>query len=231
MIDVDGDVYDVDIELPALDLDFAVGEGLISGVFDFPEMPFRAADFYCEPWLRDDEESYCEGGLSNVGVLLLNATKQRLLGFALTDATGAFRFGSLPFGSYHVMSDVPRFGRGTCEEIVLSPEQPQMKNLHLFINESGRVAMRKNGAEMTLPTFKVFPNPAKDEIVLSGLESLENYTITIRNLVGNMVLPQSLVQSDMVGECVLSVCDLPSGVYFIALNGRKGNWMTKFIKY
>ncbi len=93
MVEVDGDVYDVDIALPAKEQGFNTGNGSISGMFDYPESDFRARDFYCQPWLREGEDvDYCTDGLSNVGVLLLNSTKQRIVGFALTRNDGGFRF-------------------------------------------------------------------------------------------------------------------------------------------
>ncbi len=231
MIVVDGDVYDVDIELPVLQLGFADGYGSVTGVFDFPETPFRASDFYCGPWLREEEgEEYCTGGLSNVGVLLLNATKQRVLGFALTNAQGAFCFRNLPFGTYHLMSDVPRYGRGSCESVSLSPEHPEVEDLHLFINENGRVALRGNESPSS-QTLKAYPNPVAEELTLVGLERSEYYEITIANVGGGIIVSRQLAQSDLLGECALSVRDLPSGFYFITVNGEKGTWMTKFVKY
>lgn len=232
LIVVDGDVYDVDIDLPRLQQGFAVGSGRISGVFDYPEMPFKASDFYCASWLRESEgRRYCEGGLSNVGVILLNATKQRLLGFTLTDAKGDFHFDHLPFGTYHVLSDVPRYGRGVCEEVVLSPEQPTIEGLHLYIDGNGRVATRQQTIENLPQELLVYPNPTEKVIVVGGLESLGNYEFMIVNPMGGLVGPKRLLQADLLGECVLSVQDLPVGLYFITVSGKTGKTTVKFVKY
>lgn len=232
MIVVDGDVYDVDIDLPRLQQGFADGTGRISGAFDYPVTPFKASDFYCESWLRESgSQHYCDGGLSNVGVLLLNATKQRLLGFTLTNVKGNFHFEHLPFGTYHVLSDVPRYGRGVCEEVVLSPEQPVVEDIHLYIDSSGKVAMRQQTVGSLPQELRVYPNPAEKEIVVCGLESLENYEFTIVNPMGSMVGTQRFIQADLLGECVLSVQDLPAGLYFITMNDKTGKGIAKFVKY
>ncbi|MBQ6770239.1 MAG: right-handed parallel beta-helix repeat-containing protein [Bacteroidales bacterium] len=232
MVVVDGDVYDVDIDLPRLQQGFAVGLGRISGVFDYPDIPFKANDFYCEPWLREDgAQVYCDGGLSNVGVLLLNATRDRLLGFALTDTKGGFRFDNLPFGTYHVLSDVPRYGRGVCEQAVLSPEQPVVEGLHLFIDGNGRVASRRQTVGNLPHELRVYPNPADEEIVVCGLESLEDCEFVIVNPIGSLVGSQQSLQADLLGECVLPVHDLPSGMYFIIVSGKVGKGMAKFVKH
>lgn len=232
MIVVDGDVYDVDMDLPRLEKGFAVGAGRISGVFDYPEMPFKASDFYCESWLREnDGQRYCEGGLSNVGVILLNATKQRLLGFALTDAKGCFHFDNLPFGTYHVLSDIPRYGRGVCEEVVLSPEQPTVEGMNLYIDTNGRVASQRQTTQDLLQELRVYPNPTDGEIVVSGLESLGTYVFMIVNPLGTMVGQQRSLQADWLGECVLPVQDLSVGLYFITVSGTTGKKIVKFVKH
>ena len=230
---VDGDVYDVDIALPDLQQGFQMGAGCIGGVFDYPETPFKARDFYCEPWLREshDGETYCLDGLSNVGVLLMNATKQRVLGFALTGSDGSFRFRDLPFGTYYVMADLPRFGRGMVERISLSAEQPSVVNLHLYITDEGRVAMRHSSAEEPELGWSVFPNPAEGKVMVFGLQSLEEYMFTISDVMGKTVLPQRVLRSDLTGECTVSVDGLTSGVYFLQVTG-KSTWKTiKFVKY
>lgn len=233
MILVDGDVYDVDIELHRLEHGFAEGEGRISGWFDYPDMPFKAHDFYCRSWFRDENEmevAYCSGGLSNVGVVLLNATKQRILGFALTDASGAFRFRHLPFGKYYVLADVPRFGRGMMEEITISPNQPEVVDLHLFINANGRVAMFRDQL-LESEGLYVFPNPSQNEITVIGLESLENYYVTVSNVVGDIVKVQQQCAADLMGEMTISIDALQPGLYFVGMESQARRKVVKFIKY
>ena len=230
MIEVDGNVYDVDIELPALH-PLASGDGRIEGVFDYPETTFKARDFYCQPWLREGEDvSYCSDGLSNVGILLLNATKQRILGFTLTDFAGRFRLGNLPFGTYQVMADLPRYGRGMCEEITLSPEQPIIRDLHLFVNQDGRVMMRPNPSIVDEMELNVFPNPAEDRITISGLKANTNVQISIQNSLGLTLLAENKAVTNLLDELTLTLPDLPSGVYFIHVESSSGSVMAKFVK-
>lgn len=229
MVVVDGDVYDVDITLPVLEQGFGSGEGRIGGTFDFPEWAFKARDFYCQSWLDDgDEEAYCVDGLSNVGILLLNTTKQRVLGFALTDHMGQFCFKNLPYGTYHVMADLPRYGRGMCEELTLSPEQPSVLDLHLYVNE-GKVKMKHNDAEMTVSEVSIFPNPAEEEITVSGLKGQTAYDICVINGLGVVVL-ESKVQTNLLGECAIALADLPAGFYFVRMTSPTESKMVKFVK-
>ena len=230
MIVVDGDVYDVDMRLPKLYQGFGVGEGQINGVFDFPETGFRARDFYCQAWLQETGDmDYCVGGLSNVGILLLDAAKRHVLGFALTDANGAFRFSNLPFGTYYVMADVPRYGRGLCEEISLTPEHPLVDDLHLYIDERGKVASRPVAPCSEGKPLCVFPNPTEAKVFISGLESLSDYRAVVTDVLGNAVAA-TVLQADLIGEAQLEISHLSSGVYFLYVNGEDGTHVIKFVK-
>jgi len=230
MVVVDGDVYDVDIALPVREQGFGSGEGRIGGTFDFPEMVFRARDFYCQPWFGDgDDREYCIEGLSNMGIILLNATKQRVLGFAMTDYKGKFSFRGLPYGTYHVMADLPRYGRGLCEEITLSPEQPAALDLHLYVGEEGKVRMRQDEADVLVSEISVFPNPAEEEVMLTGLDGQTEYDIHIINNLG-VAVTESKVQTNLLGECAIIVADLPMGIYFVHAIGPTESKMVKFIK-
>lgn len=231
MIVVDGNVYDVDIELPVLVSGFNTGEGCISGVFDYPEMPFKGRDFYCQPWLREGSDvEYCLGGLSNVGVLLLNATKQRILGFALTDPTGRFHFRGLPFGTYQVMADLPRYGRGTCEEITVSQANPSVEGLHLYVNQNGRVCMRNQNDVLTINDLCVYPVPVEKELTIEGLPGNTEYDVLVTNVLGLTVMPVKKVQTNMLGEFSMEVAELPVGLYLIQVSNSSVSVMAKFLK-
>ena len=231
MIVVDGDVHDVDIELPALFSGFKVGEGMVSGVFDYPDFPFKGRDFYCQPWLREGAGTeYCSGGLSNVGVLLLNSTKQRLLGFALTDTSGQFNFRNLPFGTYQVMADLPRYGCGICEEITISQANPSVEGLHLFVNQEGRVCMRKQNNEWMGNALYVYPNPIESELTAGGLQGDTEYEVSVTNVLGMAVMPAMKKQTNLLGEISMEVPKLPAGLYFIRLSNQSTSVMAKFIK-
>ena len=231
MIEVDGDVYDVDLVLPALVQGFNIGEGRVMGVFDMPDNPFKARDFYCQPWLREGSDAdYCSGGLSNVGVLLLNAGKQRVLGFALTDETGRFRFNNLPFGTYQVMADLPRYGRGVCEQLTLSAEQPTVTGLHLYLDQRGRVSANYEGTEAEAMEPRLYPNPVETALQVSGLKGHTEYQTVVFNSLGIQVTPELTVQTDMLGEFSMSVSELPAGLYVIQIKGASESAVAKFVK-
>lgn len=230
MIVVDGNVYDVDIVLQPREQGYESGEGKIGGVFEFPEVSFKARDFYCQSWLRDsDGEEYCIEGLSNVGILLLNATKQRILGFALTDHLGKFSFRNLPYGTFNVMADLPRYGRGLCEEITLSPEHSSVLDLHLFISGEGKVRMRENEVGVTASEIGIFPNPVEDEFTIFGLREQTVYNICVLNNMG-VVMTEHASRTNVLGECVIAVANLPVGIYYVRVTNATESVMMRFVK-
>ena len=230
MISVDGNVLDVDIVLPDREQGFTGGTGSIGGVFDYPETDFRAGAFYCHSWLRESGDvEFCNGGLSNVGVLLLDATKQRILGFTLTDEYGRFRFKGLPFGTYHVMADVPRYGRGLCEEVALSPDQPCVADMHLYIDGRGRVAMRPNDLVLEDALPVLFPNPVKDVMTIRGLQALGYYSVLLTDALGDVMLSIE-VKADLFGECQIEAGGLAQGIYFLTVAHATERHVLKFVK-
>ena len=229
LIKVNGNVYDVDIKLPEIPTAFSSGNGLISGVFDYPTMSFEAGGFYCQPWLREgDAESYCTEGLSNVCITLLNSTKERVLGFAITDERGRFSLRNLLFGSYYVLADLPRYGRGMCEAVTISPEEAQITDLHLFVNREGRVAMHR-GNQNVLDEISVFPNPAVDELTVSGLPKDEKCELTIANVLGEIVVSETCF-SDLYGNILLSISDLHNGIFVLHLQSDGFETCVRFVK-
>ena len=231
MVVVDGNVFDIDLTLPSTETDFANGMGSIGGWFEIPDGEFKARSFYCAPWLADhDETAYCTEGLSNVGVMLLNATKQRVLGFALTNAAGHFRFSELPFGTYHVMADLPRYGRGMCEQIVLTPENPEIGNIGLYITREGRVAMRQPTETLAETSLTVSPNPATDQLTIVGLTATDSFLAAVYDMSGAMVMPAQTLFPDKLGHCTMAVGSLPKGVYCIVVQGKTENKIVKFVK-
>ena len=231
MVLVDGNVYDIDIQLVEVQNDFVGGGGSIRGMFELPVMGSKSQEFYCQPWFSDNDDAYCVDGLSNAAVVLLNATKQRVLGFTLTDAIGRFAFRNLPFGIYHVMADLPRYGRGMVERIELTPEQPAMEDLHLFVDREGRMAMRRQPEEPMGSFSTVYPNPAEAMITVGGLQHFVNHLITVTDVIGNIVIPTQRLSSDLVGECHISVNELKTGVYFVVVESQTGKETLKFVKY
>jgi hypothetical protein len=81
--------------------------------------------------------------------------------------------------------------------------------------------------ELNTQQVKLYPNPASDIINIEG-EFEDNSTLNLTNAQGQLV--RQMVISNSSNKSILSVADLPSGVYFIELNDNEANWKGSFIK-
>lgn len=79
-------------------------------------------------------------------------------------------------------------------------------------------------------TLQVYPNPAEETVVLIGLDVNTSYSVTVLNSSGMMVLHETQMSSNLLGELPISVPTLPSGIYFIRVKGVSETMMAKFVK-
>ena len=128
------------------------------------------------------------------------------------------------------MADLPRYGRGMCEEITISPERPAVSGLHLFVNREGKVSMRYQNGDQYSTQVQVYPNPVEALVTVNSLSSNATYNVVVLNSSGMIVLSENQLRSNLLGELTISVDDLSSGLYFIQVKGTQGTMMAKFVK-
>ena len=66
--------------------------------------------------------------------------------------------------------------------------------------------------------------------MVKGLSGNTTYSVTVLNSLSMMVLPETQMRSDLLGELPVSVGSLSSGIYFIQVKGAKETMMAKFVK-
>ncbi len=74
--------------------------------------------------------------------------------------------------------------------------------------------------------FKLYPNPASDQIILDFYGSVTSRLIRVLSSTGQKVL--ELDEEDLV--LILDINDLPSGIYIIEVYEKNSRWMKKFVK-
>jgi hypothetical protein len=86
--------------------------------------------------------------------------------------------------------------------------------------------------EIKNATMAIYPNPAKQSVVISS-QSLVN-TIEITDVLGRVMLrneASKTISNNQSSITNIEVSELPSGIYFIKATDTKGNTMNgKFIK-
>lgn len=232
---LDGNVFDVDIYLPTPIKDFPQGTGSISGKFDYPELSFVDTLFYCDGWFEQDTSvTYCDGGLSNIIISLYNSHKTHIIDYAVTDEKGNFKFSDLPFGAYYIMTDIPRYKTSIPQILTISPEHPEIKDIHFFIDANDRLVIRlPNQSEQEKDNdLTLFPNPCDKECTLGG--NLENgiYHVEIYNTLGVKIF-NCCVSFDQSVPLTFSTSDFPNGIYLIKIyNSNKMLYInTLFVRH
>ena len=79
--------------------------------------------------------------------------------------------------------------------------------------------------------FMVIPNPAGDEITITGNPKLEigNWKLDIYNLLGEAVFRKQLQSKNSKLETI-NVSSLPPGIYFLQVYNETGKWNGRFVK-
>ena len=81
-----------------------------------------------------------------------------------------------------------------------------------------------SNAESEKSNILIYPNPATDELTIKTDEQYNSYTISNN-------LGQQMLQADLqVKETKLSIKSLPSGIYYLSLEGESGTAVRKFVK-
>jgi hypothetical protein len=75
--------------------------------------------------------------------------------------------------------------------------------------------------------LSVFPNPASNELIISGMKSAIK-KIEISNVLGEMVFGKNI--SDGNYSCSVNISPLPPGIYFVKAVGQKEERVAKFVK-
>ena len=210
ILPVEADVYDLDIYLPDGGFLLPIGDASISGHMLMPSFSKYNSDIYCAPWFQNSGGQFCNGGLSNITVLLYNSSKTTLLDYALTDEFGDFYLTNLPYGNYMLEAEKAGYFSTTSPLIVLSPDHKNETGVILEINNQKiGISIETNSESENI--IDVYPNPAINEINIPYSSQESTSEIYISNVFGHIVLKQ--IVSDQDGA-VINIQHLASGIYF-----------------
>lgn len=89
----------------------------------------------------------------------------------------------------------------------------------LFTNNGGFVGLK----EIDQSNFTIYPNPASDFIIIENTNEFEIENVALLDLEGNVI------KSILLDIKELEITELPSGIYFIRIEGKNEIWMEKII--
>jgi len=224
-LEVNADVYDIDIYLPSTDYQLPEGEASISGHFTMPASGLFASDIFCRSWFAEKVEyDFCRSGVSNITVFLYNSDATKLLDFTLTNRDGNFYFNHLPYGNYIVDAEKTGYQTTVSPVIGLSPEHKHETGIVLEVKEKKIGIYRSNITPPLATNNKVYPNPTLGELNLIMDVETEQLSgnIKIFNMFGQSVLKENITfdSPDKHFRVKLQLGHLPSGMYFGTVNNR-----------
>jgi hypothetical protein len=205
------DTYHVEIELTENAFEPPPGMASISGRFEMPASN-QGLKNYCGPWFTEDYFSYCDGGLSNVTIILYNDLNNIPLDYTLTDYEGRFLFNGLPYGKYIIDAEKQGFETTLSPLIEVNREVQARDNIRLRIEQNNKIGVYVPEIELTV-NAGVYPNPANDVIHVNM--SCDNpLEIRIFNLFGQQLIfneSRNIQISDT--DIALDISHLSNGMY------------------
>lgn len=162
-------------------------------------------------------------------ILLLTTVNDVAVGYTYSDATGAFSFPNLPYGTYKLFGDAGgktnppllitlSAGSATVNSVVFE------ENDKTFEGHVGNVGVRTQKSD----DLRVYPNPAGAYIILNGLNKLAGTkTVTVKNVAGAVLFTQEVSSGDILN---ITTEKLPAGMYMLQVQSASGVRNIRFVK-
>jgi hypothetical protein len=228
--DIQGNTHEIDIRLPSIEVHLPEGQGTISGRFLLPEQSYFCLQAYCTPWFGENNEDLCNGGLSNVSILLYSLSRQKVYHHTLTDAKGKFNFGSLPYGTYILEAEIADYESAVSAELVIGPQMETITEILLQIETEKIISITVPKKVLYPSGLHVFPNPARDYISISSswLSNEQNYQVIIYDLPGSEI--KRITTSPSGSYIRFETRELNKGIYLGKISDGFENHFFRFIR-
>ena len=229
-VELEGDIYGLDIHLMAIASPLPEATGRITGSFALPGISNGDLEIFCQPWFADQGELYCDGGLSNITVFLYGESGKRIYDYTLTGENGNFAFSELPFGDFTLKVELAGYQSPFSETISLTPENNTISDIQLFIGPEKKVGIFIPPTNNVAQGFLVFPNPASDKLILKlpVNESNPGATVRVFNNLGKLVRFYSVPTQTQRIELTLN--GLKAGIYHGRLKQGENIRTFNFVK-
>lgn len=160
--------------------------------------------------------------LAGMQVMLFNLSGQAIA-YTYTDASGAFGFSDLAYGSYQVY--VEALGVQTIPALVtIGSETPSVEDVHILASET-LISTAIEEFDFEGAISEVYPNPVlHDATIKFNLESATKLNLSILDLRGRQITTQMVAVAG--GENLISVKaeNLIGGYYFLNIQDVDGNF-------
>lgn len=214
-IHLHADIYDIDINLTSNLDDFIKGKGSISGKFEYPDHHFIDSAFYCSAWYEQDSNMiYCDEGLSNAVITLYNKQKTEVISYDITDNEGNFSFKNLPYGSYFIVSELPRYRTSNQYLINITEKNPKIERLIFYINEADNIMLRSENQKDIDNNISIYPNPCDSHFNIRSMSDEGLCQLEIYNTLGAKIYCSDIYLNTSLR---IPTDELAEGIYLIKI--------------
>lgn len=214
-IHLHADIYDIDINLTSNLEDFIKGKGSISGRFEYPDHHFIDSAFYCSAWYEQDSNViYCDEGLSNAVITLYNKQKTEVISYDITDNEGNFSFNNLPYGSYFIVSELPRYRTSNQYQINITEKNPKIERLIFYINEADNIMLRSENQKDIDNNISIYPNPCDSHFNIRSMSDEGLCQLEIYNTLGAKIYCSDIYLNTSLR---IPTDELAEGIYLIKI--------------
>ncbi len=124
------------------------------------------------------------------------------------------------------------FSNNSKEPIAVATMDPQDQNVTSMTYKNGGTIVSGIHENIKNATVSISPNPAHDFILFNSNDlKMDDYSLTISNLAGQLILRELIDNSDLSGY-KLDISGLSDGIYFYQILDKKGQLISgdKFVK-
>jgi hypothetical protein len=164
-------------------------------------------------------------------IILTNASNAPIA-YTYTNAQGVFAFPNLAYGTYKVFGEVMGKTSGIMT-ITLSAADDSMQYIVFEENSKtfdGKIVWPASVNELknNVNSISVYPVPAKDVIILDGIENIAGTKqVKLHDITGAIVMQQVYGNKEKVS---IPISNLPGGVYMLQVNTAEGNKVFRVLK-
>ncbi len=229
LMELNEDVYDVDIRLNTVNITLPEGQGSISGVFVYDGQPLEDFGIYNRQWFKTTAGNPFMGEpgetypASNHVVLLMNTELTKIIGWTLSDLEGNFTFAGIPYGEYRLWGEKAGYTNKLSPIIYISPDNNAVAGVELSVDQQRKLIEAITDNIEPLISL-VYPNPANDKIRISSkwFEKLLSVELKIVDERGKTVIQTTVNRSSIGSFGPVDISILKRGIYLCQVLGENG---------
>jgi parallel beta-helix repeat protein len=221
-LQVEKDVYDIDIALKKTPMGFPKGVGVISGKFTHNDTKSIEESIYGQNWENNSFEGIKGSATPNMTIFLYSSTMKPMV-WTMSDQEGSFQFDRLPFGTYYLYAEKAGYPMDEMKEIILSPENSVVDDIQINLNAKNIKIIHEADANQDA-LVSVSPNPTSSFLTIRNNGGKAIVRISLLNTNGDLICND--ICSNKQSTHLLfdkNVASLASGIYYLIIFFEDGS--------